>query len=82
VRSDIRVCSDPGDRHDRPVYTLGDDCPACGAPAVNSAPPPFSPADPYGAYRRRARRRAGDGDEDGDGDGNEDGDAPDGLTTR
>lgn len=57
MRSDIRVCPDPNDRHDRPVYTLGDDCPACGAPAVNSAPPPFSPEDRYGEYRRRARRR-------------------------
>lgn len=70
MRSDIRVCRRPV--HDRPVYTLRDTCPDCGADAGNSAPAPFDPADPYGEYRRRARRRAageGDGDDDeNDGD--------------
>jgi H/ACA ribonucleoprotein complex subunit 3 len=56
MKSDIRVCSAP-ERHDRPVYTLGDRCPECGAAAVNSAPAPFSPADPYGEYRRALKRR-------------------------
>ncbi|PSQ43262.1 H/ACA RNA-protein complex component Nop10p [Halobacteriales archaeon SW_7_68_16] len=67
MKSSIRVCSD--DRaHDRPVYTLADACPECGAPAVNSAPAPFDPTDAYGEYRRRLRRRTGDlpGDETGD----------------
>jgi len=57
MKSDIRVCSDPGNSHDRPVYTLGERCPACGAEAVNSAPAPFSPADPHGEYRRALKRR-------------------------
>jgi H/ACA ribonucleoprotein complex subunit 3 len=57
VKSDIRVCSAWESAHDRPVYTLGDDCPACGAPAVNSAPAPFDPTDSYGEYRRALKRR-------------------------
>ncbi|WP_281194066.1 RNA-protein complex protein Nop10 [Halorubrum sp. F4] len=56
MRSDIHVCSDPENVHDRPVYTLGDRCPVCDAPAENSAPAPFDPTDRYGEYRRRARR--------------------------
>jgi H/ACA ribonucleoprotein complex subunit 3 len=56
VKSDIRVCSAWKSRHDRPVYALSDSCPACGAPTENSAPAPFNPEDPYGEYRRRARR--------------------------
>lgn len=63
VKSDIRVCSEWTNIHERPVYTLGDTCPECGADTVNSAPAPFNPEDPYGEYRRRARRkRAQDGD--------------------
>ena len=58
MKSDIRVCSDREAVHDRPVYTLGESCPECGAEAVNSAPAPFDPADPYGEYRRRAKRRS------------------------
>ena len=58
MKSDIRVCAAWEDEHDRPVYTLGETCPACGRSAVNSAPAPFDPEDPYGEYRRRARRRA------------------------
>lgn len=57
MKSDIKVCSAWADVHERPVYTLGDECPECGAPAINSAPAPFSPEDRYGEYRRRARRR-------------------------
>jgi len=57
VKSDIRVCSDTT-AHERPVYTLADDCPECGDATVNSAPAPFSPEDPNGEYRRRARRKA------------------------
>ncbi|MDR9430242.1 MAG: RNA-protein complex protein Nop10 [Natronomonas sp.] len=57
VRSDIRVCSAWRDEHERPVYTLSDRCPECGATATNSAPARFNPNDPYGEYRRRARRR-------------------------
>jgi H/ACA ribonucleoprotein complex subunit 3 len=64
TKSDIRVCSAWASGNDfspetcdadRPVYTLSSTCPECGAEAVNSAPAPFDPADPYGEYRRRAR---------------------------
>ncbi|MGM0604680.1 MAG: RNA-protein complex protein Nop10 [Halobacteriota archaeon] len=58
MKSDIHVCSDWEAAHDRPVYTLGDVCPACGASAVNSAPAPFNPEDPYGSYRRARKRDA------------------------
>jgi H/ACA ribonucleoprotein complex subunit 3 len=57
MKSDIRVCSEWRDSHDRPVYTLSATCPDCGADAVNSAPAPFSPEDPYGKYRRALKRR-------------------------
>jgi H/ACA ribonucleoprotein complex subunit 3 len=57
AKSDIRVCSAWRSEHDRPVYTLSESCPDCGADAENSAPAPFSPADPYGSYRRQARNR-------------------------
>ena len=57
MKSDILVCSDPDDTHERPVYTLGEQCPECGAQAVNSAPAPFSPTDPHGEYRRALKRR-------------------------
>ena len=57
MRSDIRVCSAWREEHDRPRYTLGETCPACGREAVNSAPAPFSPEDPYGEYRRALKRR-------------------------
>jgi H/ACA ribonucleoprotein complex subunit 3 len=57
TKSDIRVCANWDRAHDRPVYTLGDRCPECDGPTANSAPAPFSPEDPYGEYRRRARRR-------------------------
>ena len=57
MKSDIRVCSAWASEHERPVYTLGDECPECGREAVNSAPAPFNPDDPYGEYRRRLKRR-------------------------
>jgi H/ACA ribonucleoprotein complex subunit 3 len=57
MKSDIHVCAAWESEHERPVYTLGETCPECGAEAVNSAPAPFSPEDPHGEYRRRARRR-------------------------
>ncbi len=57
MKSDIRVCANWETAHRRPVYALGDRCPECGGPTANSAPAPFSPEDPYGEYRRRARRR-------------------------
>ncbi|WP_224332452.1 RNA-protein complex protein Nop10 [Haloprofundus halobius] len=58
MKSDIRVCSAWRERHSRPVYTLSDECPRCGATAENSAPAPFNPEDPYGEYRRALKRRS------------------------
>jgi len=57
MKSHIRRCANWEAEHDRPVYTLGESCPACGAPTENSAPAPFSPEDPYGEYRRALKRR-------------------------
>jgi len=57
MKSDIHVCSAWKSEHERPVYTLGDTCPECDAAAVNSAPAPFNPDDPYGKYRRAIKRR-------------------------
>lgn len=58
MKSDIHVCSAWESTHERPVYTLSSTCPRCGAEAVNSAPAPFDPNDPYGEYRRALKRRA------------------------
>ena len=60
MKADIRVCADWRTAHERPVYTLDDTCPDCGASAVNSAPAPYNPEDRYGEYRRRAKRRRRD----------------------
>ena len=57
MKSAIRLCSDWKSTHDRPVYTLAETCPECGARATNSAPAPFNPEDPYGEYRRALKRR-------------------------
>ncbi|MFB6075338.1 MAG: RNA-protein complex protein Nop10 [Haloarculaceae archaeon] len=57
MKSDIRVCSDWRRAHERPVYTLTDACPECGAEAINSAPAPFDPEDANGEYRRALKRR-------------------------
>lgn len=57
MKSDIRRCAAWRERHDRPVYTLGERCPDCGAETENTAPAPFDPADPYGEYRRALKRR-------------------------
>ncbi|MFB6153372.1 MAG: RNA-protein complex protein Nop10 [Halodesulfurarchaeum sp.] len=57
MRSSIRVCGEWDRTHSRPVYTLGERCPECGAKTVNSAPAPFDPADPYGEYRRALKER-------------------------
>jgi H/ACA ribonucleoprotein complex subunit 3 len=57
MKADIHVCSVWRAEHARPVYTLGETCPECGAEAVNSAPAPFDPADPHGEYRRALKRR-------------------------
>jgi len=69
MKSDIRVCTAWTRTHDRPVYTLGDTCPDCGAATANSAPAPFSPEDPYGEYRRALKRRDRGGGHAGHRDG-------------
>ena len=56
MKSDIRVCADWRDEHDRPIYALGETCPVCGGTTENSAPAPFDPTDSYGEYRRRLKR--------------------------
>jgi len=58
MKSDIHVCRRWPEVHDRPVYTLDEECPECGGAAVNSAPAPFSPEDPYGEYRRALKDRS------------------------
>ena len=57
MKSDIRVCGSWEAEHDRPVYSLTERCPDCGARTENTAPAPFSPEDPYGEYRRALKRR-------------------------
>ena len=57
MHADIKVCARWEDEHERPVYTLGETCPDCGAAAENSAPAPFNPEDPYGEYRRALKKR-------------------------
>ncbi|MFB6104299.1 MAG: RNA-protein complex protein Nop10 [Halobacteriaceae archaeon] len=69
MKSDIRVCAAWESTHDRPIYSLGDTCHACGGATENSAPPPFSPEDPYGKYRRALKRRGRDGGHAGHRDG-------------
>ncbi|PSP76937.1 H/ACA RNA-protein complex component Nop10p [Halobacteriales archaeon QS_1_68_20] len=59
MQADVRICSNWNENHERTVYTLGNTCPECGAEAVNGAPAPFNPEDPYGEYRRRAMRLRG-----------------------
>ncbi|MDZ7730040.1 MAG: nucleolar RNA-binding Nop10p family protein [Natrialbaceae archaeon] len=58
MRSSIRVCSDWETAHDRPRYTLGEDCPDCGAPAVNSARHHSTPPTPTAIRRRALKRRS------------------------
>lgn len=56
----IRTCDTWQDRHDRPVYTLETQCPACGGSTRPAAPARYTPGDPYGSYRRATRRSQGD----------------------
>lgn len=51
------MCQHWKSNHPEPIYTLGDTCPECGGPAVNSAPAPYNPEDPYGAYRRALKQQ-------------------------
>ncbi len=34
------------------IYTFKEVCPKCGKKTVNPNPPPYSPKDKYGKYRR------------------------------
>ncbi len=38
------------------TYTLKDKCPECGSSAVSQIPAKYSPEDPYGKYRREAKK--------------------------
>jgi rRNA maturation protein Nop10 len=49
----VRVCR--SEEHDEMFYTLCDTCPECGAGTRNTAPPGFSPEDPYAEHRRSAK---------------------------
>ena len=60
MTSDIRVCANWRERHERPVYTLGESCPDCGDDTENTEPAPFDPTDRYGRYRRALKRRVRD----------------------
>jgi len=58
MKSLIRVCRSgehSDDSDDAAIYTLRDRCPECGAETRNTAPPRFSPEDPYAEHRRRAK---------------------------
>ncbi|WP_406660757.1 RNA-protein complex protein Nop10 [Methanolobus sp. ZRKC3] len=37
-------------------YTLESICPKCSSPAADPKPAKFSPKDPYGKYRRLAKK--------------------------
>jgi H/ACA ribonucleoprotein complex subunit 3 len=36
------------------IYTFKEFCPECNGKSVNPNPPPFSPEDKYGKYRRES----------------------------
>ncbi|MFC1753533.1 RNA-protein complex protein Nop10 [Thermoproteota archaeon] len=38
------------------AYTLHDKCSKCGGESVSPIPAKYSPEDPYGEYRRKAKR--------------------------
>jgi H/ACA ribonucleoprotein complex subunit 3 len=57
MKSKIRVCSTWKVNHDKPVYTLLNNCPICNSETINSSPAPFGPEDHYGVYRRRLKRK-------------------------
>ncbi|HWQ44997.1 MAG TPA: RNA-protein complex protein Nop10 [Methanosarcina barkeri] len=46
----IRKCKNCG------RYTLREFCPVCGGEAFSAHPARFSPKDPYGRYRRLAKK--------------------------
>jgi H/ACA ribonucleoprotein complex subunit 3 len=38
------------------TYTVREKCPKCGGEAVPTIPAKYSPEDPYGKYRREAKK--------------------------
>ncbi|MBW2980181.1 RNA-protein complex protein Nop10 [Candidatus Woesearchaeota archaeon] len=38
------------------IYTMKEKCPSCGKATVLSKPAKFNPKDPYGDYRRKAKK--------------------------
>lgn len=55
MKTKIQRCTDCG------TYTLADECPVCDSETGSSAPPRFSPEDPYGEQRRTMKREQGGG---------------------
>ena len=50
MRGRIRKCTEDYS------YTLSTLCPVCGKPTTTAHPARFSPEDPYGKYRRLAKK--------------------------
>ena len=40
------------------TYSLSEKCPKCGGKAVSPLPAKYSPEDPYGRYRREAKKES------------------------
>lgn len=41
------------------VYTMKEICPKCNTKTIQPKPAKFSPEDPYGKYRRKAKKEQG-----------------------
>lgn len=41
------------------AYTMKQVCPKCGTKTIQKKPAKFSPEDPYGKYRRKAKKEQG-----------------------
>ncbi len=50
MRTAIRKCKSCD------IYTLKEECSACGQPTVMAIPPRYSPEDKYGDYRRKLKK--------------------------
>jgi len=52
LRTLLRICKSCS------MYTLKNECPACGITTIMPIPPRYSPEDRYGTYRRRLKKEA------------------------
>lgn len=41
------------------IYTMKEICSKCNTPTIQKKPAKFSPEDPYGKYRRKAKKEQG-----------------------